>query len=271
MSRPTRIFVAITSGNGQVSAAVTTFLCALEKLNTRNKGYEFSWQIVAGVSPRQYARNIAVGTFLTKTKADRLWFIDNDMIPSGSSMAMLEVDADIVGARTWAYGRPMGQSDPTLMPVAFNQTDDGLYESIAATDKVVECDAVGTATMLIRRRVLADRKMHMDPAYVGLDGKKASCERENGVYAPAVFVNPYKPNGEEIETEDTQFCIRAKKLGYSVMAHLGAVFGHMKPVDLEEMAQLLVRVSEAVQIMDRKIETRHASPRSVPHPQVVAP
>jgi hypothetical protein len=113
-------------------------------------------------------------------------------------------------------------------------------------DLVQEIDAAGAACLLVRRRVLEDRRMWLPTAYATADGhaRDLGDEMEDPEWAPPVFRCWRKPNGHIYRGEDIDFVWRARQLGYTARVHLGAVFGHVKRIDLNQVGELWARQIE---------------------------
>jgi hypothetical protein len=239
--------------SNRATIGIYQFLTLLERLGMQpDYPYKFSWQIMNGLRPVEYARNRLVGAFLKNTKAERLWFIDEDMLPTQTSLELLDVDADIVAGRAWAFDHPNGNRGPSLKLCIFDYNKLGDYKFNPVVPEngssVMDVTAAGTATMLISRAVLEDPRMNLPGAYTGLDGivHSVDVEREADDWAPPVFRTLYKPNGHILRGEDLDFCLRAHELGYSIKAHVGSEFGHLKEVNLNDVAAMAEAVARRV-------------------------
>jgi hypothetical protein len=239
------IFIAVPTMSNRATIAIFQFLATVDRLSLlADFPYKFSWQVANGRRPVEYARNWLTGVFLTKTDAEAIWFLDEDMIPTESSLELLAVDADIVAGRAWAFDHQNGSKAPGLKLCLFqyNQLGDYKFNPIIPKidDSVVDVVAAGTATMLIRRKVIEDPRMRLPQSYIGLDGNPHDLteETEDEAWAPPIFRTTYKPNGQILRGEDLDFCLRATECGFSVKAHVGAQFGHLKEVNLDDVAML---------------------------------
>lgn len=245
------VFIAIPSLSGTATGGLMEFVSTLQVMSLTGKlPFAVQFQVQAATSPVEYARNRLVRTFLEQTTAQYLWFIDDDMVPTPSSLSMLFVDADIVAGRAFAWQhRPGGV--PRYFVSAFRASGGApvrfsTVTAAAADDLVQEIDAAGAACLLIRRRVLEDRRMWLPTAYAGAEGEACdlAAEAADDEWAPPVFRCWRKPNGQIFRGEDIDFVWRARQLGYAARVHLGAVFGHVKPIDLEQVGQLWARQIE---------------------------
>jgi hypothetical protein len=245
------LFIAIPSLSGTTTGGLMEFVSTLQVMSLTGKlPFTVQFQVQAGTSPVEYARNRLVRTFLEHTRAEYLWFIDDDMVPTPSSLAMLFVDADLVAGRAFAWQhRPGGV--PRYFISAFRASTRTPVEFSTVTaagpdDLIQEIDAAGAACLLIRRRVLEDRRMWLPTAYTTPEGDAHDLAGECGdeEWAPPVFQCWRKPSGQVYRGEDIDFVWRARQLGYVARVHLGAVFGHVKPIDLEQVGQLWARQIE---------------------------
>jgi hypothetical protein len=108
-------------------------------------------------------------------------------------------------------------------------------------DGVIERDAAGTGMMIIARRVFEDPRMKYPREYMTFTGRATTlrdCDPDGW------FLNRHKPNGAYEATEDIDFCYRAKKLGYRLMVDYGVKSGHIKQVDVLDIAKYSVEAYE---------------------------
>jgi hypothetical protein len=190
---------------------------------------QFSISIYNGIDGVALARNTIVRDFL-KTECDNLWFFDYDCQPWMKTIDPVElvgVDGDIVGG---VY--PLLRLDNRLGLVSFHYicgNEKGHPIPLPEND-VAECHYVGMGCTIIRRHVLEDPAM-----CVNVDQDP-----------PAIFQDLLHDNGERKNTEDFEFCDRARKQGYTVKVHTGVQFGHVNKVDLQifhsMMPQLQMRM-----------------------------
>jgi hypothetical protein len=250
------VFVAIPTLSGRTTVGITHFLNVLERLSlSPDCPWRFSWQVVNGRRPVEYARNVLIGIMFNKSpNAEKLWFIDEDMIPTETSLQLLDVDADIVAGRAWAFDASAPGRDPALRLCLFdyNKNGDAKFNPIVPQegDDVLPIVGAGTATMVISRRVLDDKRMWFSDEYESVDGKLYKCSTDVGTddYAPPVFRTVYAPNGKILRGEDLDFCLRAHELGYQVRAHVGSQFGHLKEINIDDVAMLCELVARRVSV-----------------------
>ena len=245
--KQTHVFVAVPSDSNTVTLAIHGFLSLLHRLNYEaGHPWRFTVQVVNGYRPVEYARNYLTRMFL-ESKADKLWFLDDDMLPNESTLRLLNVDADIAAGRMFMFdhSNPELQKEAGLKLCAMVASEDtpGKFRPIApavGSPLVHDVDVVGTGSMLIRREVIEDARMQLPTAYVDVDGaaRDLGTDTKDPNWSPAVWRTIYKPNGQRLKGEDIDFCERARALGYSVKVDLGATLGHWKTVDLDEVAAI---------------------------------
>jgi hypothetical protein len=215
-----------------------------------------------GHSPVEYARNLLCGAFL-RTECDKLWFIDEDMLPEPTVVRLLYSDADIISARMYKFDHPNPEKGKTvgLGLCAMMKQKNGLYGPLLPSigdPCVQDVDAVGTACTVINRKVIEDRRLWSDNVYTKADGVTEDGNVDiGGDYAPAVFRFPRAANGMGIMGEDIDFCERAKALGYTVKVDLNAACGHFKSIDIDQTGYL------AQETLRRAIEGIHLEDGSV--------
>lgn len=250
--------IGVPSLSGKLNTRLWAFLHACERLNDDPEfPWRFEMRIVVDRYPVEWARNLLVG-YAIKADADRIWFIDEDMLPDRTSLELLKVDADIVAGRAFIWDAKTDKHLGRLKLSAFHYNLFNDHKFVAhkpnGADMVVDVDAVGTASMLVKREVLEDRRLWTGTKYTGLDGKEYDLEDEVGgetdEWGPPLFQFVRKPNGAPLRGEDLDFCYRAKQLGYSVKCHLGSSFGHYKPVNLDEVGEMTYHaIQQATQPM----------------------
>lgn len=280
-NRIEHIRVAVPTIDGYMTSNLAEFTLALERASRESGSpVRFSTFFIGGLNPVEYARNVCVGDFL-KSGADRLWFIDADMLPRASLAHLFQIDADIVAGRMlkFDHANDIKGSEAGIALCAMRYVEaSGKFKPIVPNNgdlAVQDVDGVGTATMLIRRRVLEDKRMWLDGKYSGLLDKPGDCAVEgDGLrFAPPIFRTTRKPNGEGIMGEDLDFCQRAGKCGYSIKVHLGAECGHFKPVDLDQVMDLAAQTARRVEqalTEARNGNQSKASPLLETHPGAVA-
>jgi hypothetical protein len=228
-----------------VASSLAASMVSLERAShAPGSRYRFQFLWVTGARPCDYARNLCVKVFL-ESDCSRLWFMDSDTMPPPNFTRLLLIDADIVSGVTPTWGNNQSDEPPSPNLTVFRYDPElrGLLHSEFYQDGVEEVDAVGTAMMIIKRRVLEDMRMRLSPEYTAFDGLDS---RLGGGDPPAVFREVRKPNGAMNMTEDCDFCLRAKKLGYTIKVDHGIKCGHWKEVDvLQVIDYTLAKLDEA--------------------------
>lgn len=223
------ILLGIPCENTTVHVTVAAFATEAVRQNSlRGCPYSFSVAYLVGKKPTEYARNCIVTTAVDRKDVDALWFVDSDMVPSANSFELLNVDADIVAgvapifsspkadepSFTWnVYKRVKDPSGRDFLPVGLNG------------GQPVSVDGAGTACMIIKRKVLLDKRMWLGP-------------RDKEHIIP-YFRWPRSLTGETEGTDDLDFCRRARNLGYTITAVPGVRWGHFKEIDLHWMINKL--------------------------------
>ncbi len=160
---------------------------------------KFSVVIANDIGNVPAARNFLCSLFL-ESDADRLMFIDYDCCPSPNALHLLSYDEDIVGG-----------TYPTYNGKLSHPGRDGEFVMMGAT--------------LIKRSVLEDRRMCMD-SFEDLEKERI----------PALFRQVLQSNGNIIESEDSDFCGRAKATGYSIKFVPTVVFDHIKRIPIGQIS-----------------------------------
>jgi hypothetical protein len=180
-----------------------------------------------GLRPVSFARNVAVTNFLKHPTANKLWFIDDDLIPTDKSLNVFNSNADIISGLY--YLLLMEDNKPTLTPAVYTKTKGGFEKintkNILIGQNIISIDAAGTGSLIIDKKVLLDEKMMNSKEYNSAEGEMVTLlDNEPLPY----FRTLYKPNGSEERSEDLDFVWRAKQLGYSCECVLDARFLHKK-------------------------------------------
>jgi len=241
MKKRLSVMLAIPTMTNRVTIQIVGLIDALRR-GAMDDGSEFDlhYSIEMGKAPVEYARNVLCGAFL-RTDCDKLWFIDEDMLPESSVVRLLKSDADIICARMYKFDHPNPDEGKTvgLGLCAMNKNDRGLFSPLMPSvgePSVQDADVVGTGCTVIARHVIEDRRLWSTNVFTTMDGKTidGNLPPERGDYAPNIFRTVRAPNGAGLCGEDVDFCRRAKALGYSVKVDLNAVCGHFKAIDIDQ-------------------------------------
>lgn len=264
----TRILIAVPSLLNRINSHLARFMGAtLTSNNKADRQYHFDWYGVGEIRPHEYARNLICGYFLQGTW-DKLWMIDDDLIPCTGTTRLLDLDADIASALYYV------SYDPFLgvVPLCFESIeDDGLRGAQTIDDqdpdlpRIRDVAAMGTGALLIRRHVIEDQRMWLPRKYVSYFGdirdvceeqkRRLQCARERNeprnfeFFIPPIFRTIYTPWGEVEMSEDIDFSHRAKQLGYSLKVHMDVVFGHLKTIDINRLGRRPIYVEQPTQLL----------------------
>jgi hypothetical protein len=224
------ILVCLLTYRDSVNVSFLWWIDQLRNLNSDEKHprtYEIMY--VPGLRPVSFARNVAATNFLNHPTADRLWFIDDDLVPTENSLKIFDSNADIVSGLYWLL--LMKDGNPNLSTAIYTKSG-AAFEQINPKNRligqdIVNIDAAGTGTLLIKRKVLEDKRMLNSMEYLSAEGYPTQLSNEEAI---PLFKTLYKANGSEERSEDIDFVWRAKQLGFSCEAVLDARFFHKKEV-----------------------------------------
>jgi len=174
----------------------------LQELPQQNK-YELHITYPA-YKPITQNRNKIVQDFLTRPEFDYLIMIDSDNVPQTNLLDLVDYQKDIIGVFYCGFQKNM------IIPYVMKEAPDGLLKVMDIRNKqgLVECDAVGTGVIVIKREVLEKLKFP--------------------------FRNEYDEDGIKLWGLDFNFCKRARKLGFKVYCHLDHITSHWVTVDLKD-------------------------------------
>jgi hypothetical protein len=225
----THVFIGIPTTQNSVCNEIADLCEAALLMNYHPSApWRFTVRRVNGKAGVEYARNCLVGEFLA-TDADVLWFIDQDCRPSANSFELLLLtEYDIAGGVYPAFQYRGPERIPSLTFGVYHRTATGWTVDPLPEhgNPILECDAVMMGATTIKRAVLEDPRMHLGPV--------------EDAMAPPLFTTPREVNGHCLSTEDTEFCHRARDLGYRIGCHSGVKWGHMKYMNLLTVAKMLV-------------------------------
>ncbi len=199
--------------------------------------YRYSVSTAEGVNGFALVRNSIAQQFM-KSGADILWMIDDDIAPQPDAFGLLLADADIV-----APLMPMLQYNMDCQKrglvfveeyVAFRFGDlsdmaTKQYAKPVPGTGVVEVDAVGFGCVVIQGKVLKDERLLESGRFERPDGKVYDLVQDE---PPPLFHYRTMPNGACALSEDVDFCLRAKRLGYTVKVDTSIEVGHKKTLDI---------------------------------------
>lgn len=224
-----RIMIALLTYGDSVNVSFLSWIDGIRTLNadpSHPRTYEVIY--VPGRRPVAYARNVAATAFMN-SGADRLWFIDDDLCPTESSLRIFESEADIVSGLYYLLFVDDGR--PSIKPAVYYKSEGGFSHADAKNrligQDIIPIDAAGTGTLLISRKVMEDARMLNPIEYRNASGGISSLG--DGDELP-YFKTIYQADAKEELSEDLDFVWRAKQLGYRCECVLDARFYHKKDV-----------------------------------------
>jgi hypothetical protein len=192
---------------------------------SRDLPFEFRTDVTLGCRPHDYARNIAIRSAIEDLRVAKVWFIDSDVVPTPICTKLLTLDADIAAG---CYSVTKREDDGVLRPQTslYRMEEEGRWRQAEPQGEsaVIEVDSAGMGMMVIDRKVFTDARMNLAPA--------------GG--PPILFRHTYNADGSLALGEDMDFCWRARRLGYRIVADTSVRAGHLKEIDLEEYRQALL-------------------------------
>lgn len=243
--KPARIMICIPTLSGKIGYALVDFIALCLRTSYTDGPFKFDFRIIPEIWPHYYARNLAVREFL-RSDCDKLWFIDDDMLPTRDSFGMLLHDADIVSGIYYNLKHSNDGLGYEVFPVMYQRTADGksfVHDYPTSKDQFIHPIAgAGGGCLLIKRHVLEDRRMWLPTQYVDAHGETQeylSEEQGDPRWAPPLFRHLWKPGGNQLRSEDLDFCDRASKCGYSILGDHNSHFGHLKTFDVNRIVQTL--------------------------------
>lgn len=198
------VYVAVLN-QGEIHISLSNWLHKItrqDKYNVLVKYFNYK--------PISYNRHKIIEDFL-KTDMDYLLMVDSDIIPPENTLELVDFDKDVIGTLCFAY---ISSKIVPLMLQKNPQNDEYkkyIVKPFTNEDGLMECDAIGSGCMIIRRDVLTSGKIK------------------------APFINIYDENGMKIEGLDLAFCRKAKEAGYKVWCHTDYVASHHVTCDLKEL------------------------------------
>jgi len=235
----TKIMLAVPAQNGTVHVGLLDMLVKMRGgfFQYGDTVYEVLCSFLAHGTPIEAVRNALVKDFLD-SDAEWMWFIDADVYPAETGIAMLDgmATADLVTGRVSVWMPKPDKSgiwhvEPTAA-VEVKHSLKRLLQDGGAGAIEYGIEGTGTGCLLIRRKVLEDPRMQMPRKYLGPDGELLELEDDD---PPPIFRTLYKPNGKRLFGEDYDFSSRAKALGYRIAYAPYAHWHHSKGISLLEV------------------------------------
>ena len=227
------IMVIVPTLNRWVTDSICSFFAhAVHKSYDDNHPYKYSVSTLSKIEGYAAVRNMGAKRFLD-SPCDRLWFIDNDTILPSDIFELPEIEGDIVTLPYPFVG--------TMTPAIVNYKnladfDDGMEDVAPGPDGIADVNGTGMGCTLIKRAVLEHPDMRYSTIYETRDGKTKD-EADDKDAPDPIFRFHRRPSGRWEMGEDYDFCIRAKRLGFSIKIRMRSICGHLKTIDLNEAVE----------------------------------
>jgi hypothetical protein len=199
----------------------------------------------------QMGRGILTSTFL-ESDADALLMLDSDMSFTPEQIHQmwdlfqrLPDDGKILGGLAFISSAPKvgpGTVIPNIWAHAPDRTERFVQVREYPENTLVKVGATGAAALMVHREVF--EKIAAD---MGTSGRW--------------FYHHVMEDGDQM-AEDISFCLRARRSGYAVYVHTGLIFGHTKPIVLDETDYRASRQPGAIGGLD--VRSDHSRPDSDP-------
>jgi hypothetical protein len=235
-----RILIAVPTLDGRVSMSLAYLFAAAEQKNfIVGCPYKFSMRIFQGIRGYAAVRNTIAQYFL-RQDADRLWMIDDDIMPETSILSLPDVDADIVAPIMPSTRIVVNENDRkidfsfTVIAYDFQDIKDvnTVMQLNTPKPEVTDVDAVGFGCTIIKRKLLEDERLRGETSFTRSDGTTHEMPEDS---PPPIFNMKIMPNGITELGEDVDFCYRAGRLGYSVKLDGRHLVGHQKTVNARDL------------------------------------
>lgn len=184
-----------------------------------NPNYNIVFYFPQGMQPLDNARNHCVSKFieLSNSSEDRLWFIDEDIIPPDNALdILLSHDKDVVGLLCF-MAKMDDQGYLAPIPVAMRYNSNKKYQVFFEGRGLTEVDALGGGCIMVKRKV-----------YEEIGSR------------PCTF--HYYPDGTLSLVGDYDFCQKAQMAGFKIWVDFDNLCGHIKPIDLKAFNDLMLKI-----------------------------
>ncbi len=188
------------------------------------------------------ARNVLVGEVLTKTDAEVLWFIDQDVLVPPNAGVMIDeaLKYDIVSGLYFNRHSPYTPQMYRLSPFA---GEEGMYESLIDYPPagMLKADAVGAGCMVVKRTVLEKMQARHIAQTNGVKKRlrasvNGSPKAQRDLEWLLKYADGLSPWFEFLDQkgEDFYFCERAAESGYMVWVNLDVKCEHLGQLPIGE-------------------------------------
>lgn len=205
--------IGVLAYDGRISAGLARMLV---EANSLSHAPDFPWGFkplfAERVRPIDRARNLIVTAFLADPRAERLLFIDSDMVPPANWHLLLEHDAPAVSGLSLGWQPGRNGVPPTLRWEAFRNAGGGAYDCVApaSRERPFEVDAAGAGCLCLSRSLLE----RVGP-------RPFTIRDEHGL----------------LGDEDLLFFLKVNALGVRCLVDPRVVFGHEKMVNLLDIVR----------------------------------
>lgn len=188
---------------------------------SKSDRYDVRVYMPTGMLPLDNARSHCVQKFmeLSNNENDRLWFIDDDIIPPFEALDILyNHDKGIAGALCFMM-KPDDAGQMCPVPVALRYNEEKKYTVFFEGQGLTEIDAIGGGCIMVKRKVFED-----------IEGR--------------LYQFHYYPDGTLKLVGDFHFCQQAQKAGYKIYVDYGCICDHVKPTGLKTINDLMIKVQK---------------------------
>lgn len=179
-------------------------------------------EMPSGMLPLGNARSQCVKWFLEKSNDpdDRIWFIDNDIIPPLDALnKLLAHDKDIVGALCFMM-KPNDNGMIVPVPVSMRYNENKEYVVYFDGKGLTEVDALGGGCIMSKRKVFEK---------ISEDGN-------------SLYDFHYYPDGTLSLVGDFNYCQSAQKSGFKIFVDFDTICEHYKEIGLKSINNLLLEM-----------------------------
>lgn len=222
------VLVGIPTTRPWVNTGLYAFQKILVECNANPKvPWHFDFHNITGNRGVAFARNQFIKLMRENEELDKLWFWDQDVVPSKQSMELLVLEADIAAGIYPAFQSKefTGNETEQLFYGAYhrNEAKEWIFSDIDPEGSPIQnVEGVMMGCTVLDGKMLRDKRMDYHEPVKDI---------------PCVFKDLRSPNGRHMGTEDLDFCSRAVDLGYKVQINRNVRCGHLKEMDMEIMSQ----------------------------------
>lgn len=191
---------------------------------SHNPNYNIYIYMPTGILPLGNARSHCVNKFieLSNHEDDRLWFIDDDIIPPLQTLdVLMKYNQDIIGALCFMM-KPDDDDSLVPVPVVMRYNEEKKYIVYFDGQGLTEVDALGGGCIMSKRKVFEKITQNGD----------------------RLFDFQYYLDGTLSLVGDFHFCQMAQKNGFKVWVDFNTICGHVKDIDLKAINDVMLKISK---------------------------